>query len=531
MKKFLKSKINSFNTDQIKLFKDLQKNDKLQLCIPTGGGKNYIMMIDILNQLVSTDKKIFTISSHRLMLNNQHMNDMFNMFSSMIGKIGFIFVGSSKYDITKFQNNALFNRALQKNKLAYNEIISSTTNTKEVDELVEGHLEAGRKVIIMTTYHSLHTLKNLEIDTLYCDEAHTLASDEDGARFKENFNMISADRKFFLTATPKDCVEDTESFLMNNKEVFGDRIGLTFNECVTKGYMVKPAMHIALPFNFDPNLDFKSIKNMSKFVSDTFWAHKKWLSEVSSDPSKIAPKILVKCPSVDDMWKIKEELTGKMEGVSICAGASRNEMSNFNHFIDDEGVANRSDYLERLQSFSEDKMLIVLHFDTMSEGINISGFTGVMFLGGKLPTIIKTLQNTGRATRLHPIDRDKFRKGEIKVGDGNWIKPYCAVIIPYWDSESEFTKVELARQIKGLRDNFGYDPTYYVSIGTDIGNGKKEEEIDALNKKEEKKKKSELIEEIRHEIEVMDKEELDLKEMERINSLTDLEFFDEINSK
>ena len=523
MKKFLKSKINSFNTDQIKLFKDLQKNDKLQLCIPTGGGKNYIMMIDILNQLVSTDKKIFTISSHRLMLNNQHMNDMFNMFSLMIGKIGFVFVGSSKYDVSKFMNNPVFNKALLKKRLRYEEIISSTTNTKEVDSLIEGHLDAGRKVIVMTTYHSLHTLKNQYIDTLYCDEAHTLASDEDGARFKENFNMIVADRKFFLTATPKDCVEDTESFLMNNKEVFGERVGLTFNECVTKGYMVTPVMHIALPDNFDPTLEFKSVKNMSKFVESAFWAHKTWLETVSSDPSKIAPKILIKCPSVDDMWKIHKELVGKMPGVIISAGASRNDGSNFNHFIDNEGITGRSEYLEKLQALDETQMAIILHYDTMSEGINLSGFSGVMFLGGKLPTIIKTLQNTGRATRLHPIDRERFRNGDIKVGDGNWIKPYCAVIIPYWDSESEFTKVELARQIKGLRDNFGYDPVYYVSIGSDIGLGDKKEELDELNKKDEKEKRSELIENIRHEIEVMDKEELDLAESMRLNNMSKLQ--------
>ena len=117
--------------------------------------------------------------------------------------------------------------------------------------------------------------------------------------------------------------------------------------------------------------------------------------------------------------------------------------------------------------------------------------------------------------------------GEIKVGDGQWIKPNCAVIIPFWDSESDFTKEELSKQIKGLRDNFGYDPTYYVSIGSDIGSGKKKDDMDELNKKDEKNKKSELIEEIRHEIEVLDKEEIDLKESERLQSMSKLELLKE----
>jgi hypothetical protein len=530
MNKYLIDKLNSLNSDQLKLFNDIQKNKLLQICIPTGAGKGYLMMIDILNRILNSQETIFAISSHRLMLNTQHLNDLFEMLSPFVGNIGFVFVGSSKYDTSKFQNNPFLNKSLLKSKLSYDEIISSTTNTKEVDELVKSHLDNNRKVVILTTYHSLHTLKNQSVDTIYCDEAHTLASDEDSAKFRVNFESITASNKYFLTATPKDCFEDTEAFLMNNKEVFGERVGLTFKECIDKGYMVKPVLHIAMPGNYDNSLEFKSVKNMTKFVTDTFKAHNKWLKEVSFDGSRIAPKILVKCPSVDDMWKIWNELNGKFEGVRICAGASRNDMSSFNHFIDSEGIAGRSEYLEKIQNFDESEMAIVLHYDTMSEGINVSGFTGVMFLGGKLPTIIKTLQNTGRATRLHLFDRDRLGKGEIMVGDGKWIKPNCAVIIPFWDSESDFTKEELSKQIKGLRDNFGYDPVYYVSIGSDIGSGKKKDDMEGLNKKDEKNKKSELIEEIQHYIERFDKEESDLKEIERINSMSMEEWFNYANN-
>jgi hypothetical protein len=164
----------------------------------------------------------------------------------------------------------------------------------------------------------------------------------------------------------------------------------------------------------------------------------------------------------------------------------------------------------------------------MSEGINVAGFTGVEFLGGKLPTITKTLQNTGRATRLHKSDRDRINSGEIGVNDySKWVKPYCAVIIPYWDTESEFTTRELAKQIKSLRDNFDFDPTYYVSIGSDIGSGKKEEEMDILNKRDERSRKARVIEEIRNEIEILDMEEIDINESNRLNSLSKLELLKE----
>lgn len=381
----------------------------------------------------------------------------------------------------------------------------------------------------MTTYHSLHTLKNQFINTLYNDEAHTLASEAESAQFRDNFEQIRFDRCYFFTATPKDCTDsDSESFLMSNEDIFGRRTGLNFRECTEKAYIVKPIIHIAMPAEYDNDVDFKSVKNMAKFVMDTYEAHSQFIFKHSFDPSRIAPKILVKCPSVDDMWMIQKELIGKLEGVRVCAGASRNPFSTFNHFIDEEGIVDRSEYLQKIQDFPEDVKAIVLHYDTMSEGINVAGFTGTEFLAGKLPTLPKTLQNTGRSTRLHKFDRDRVRSGEISTDDySKWIKPYCAVIIPYWDSESQFTANELARQIKQLRDEFGYDPIYYVSVGSDIAKGKGEDDLDALNKKNERNKRTELIEEINNEIERLDQEEISFKESQRLNSLSKLELLKE----
>jgi len=525
--KYLVDKLNSLTSDQKELFNQMQENNKLQICIPTGAGKGYLMIVDLLNQIKTTKSNIFAISTHRLMLNTQHLNDIFDTLKNDIGNVGYIFVGSSKYDISKLLDNPSLNKELLDKNLSYNEIISSTTSTKEVDELVNEHISKGRKVVIMTTYHSLDKLKNLNIGTLYCDESHTLASESETAQFKENFNKIKSDRIFFFTATPKDCTEDTEAFLMNNEEVFGKRVGLTFRQCIESGYIVKPVIHIAMPENYVGDGDLKSINNMVKFVIDTYSAHTKFIEENSIDGDKIAPKILVKCPSVDEMWYLHKNLIGKIDGVKICAGASRNNLNTINHFIDNEGVASRAEYLERLQSLDDNEKSIVLHFDTLSEGINVPGFTGVEFLGGKLPTITKTLQNTGRGTRLHKEDRNKFRMGEIAVGDGGWIKPYCAVIIPYWDKESEFTTRELARQIRELRDNFGYDPIFYVSIGDDLGKGEKKPDISELNKVGDKSKKTVVIENIINEIEVMDKEALDLEESNRLNSLSKLDLLKE----
>jgi superfamily II DNA or RNA helicase len=529
-KKFLKEKNSTLNIDQRSLFNEMQSNSRLQVCVPTGVGKGYLMIVDLLNRLLNSQEKVFVISSHRLMLNTQHLNDIFIELGPFLGQFGFIFVGSSKYDVDKFQYVPEFNQKLQQSKLNYHDIVSSTTSKKEVGELVDNHLKNDRKVIVLTTYHSLHTLSSLEIDTIYNDEAHTLASDEI-SQFQKNFEVISANNYFFLTATPKDCHgEETDFFLMNNEDIFGKRVGLSFKECVDRGYIVRPTVHIALPSDFSPEYDYSSVPNMSKFILDTFEAHKKFIQEHSIKSELIGVKILVKCPSVDDMWKIHQLLMTQTD-ILVAAGASKNEGSNFNHFIGEEGIKDRSKYLEKLQELKSDEEAIVLHYDTMSEGINVSGFTGVEFLGGKLPTITKVLQNTGRATRLHKEDRDRLRVGEINTTNlGDWVKPYCSVIIPYWDRETELSKKELASQIKNLRDQFGFDPVYYVSVGTDIGKGKKEEQLDPLNDRDRKDKKFKVIEEIQHEIEILEQEELDQKEIDRIQKLSMLDWVKE-NSK
>jgi len=526
---YLESKIGTLNSDQFNLWSEMRTNNRLNICIPTGSGKGYIMMVDLLNRIIKSDEKVFTIASHRLMLNGQHMDDIFNMTSPLVGDIGFIFVGSSRYDITKFQQDPKINSGLFSKGLSFNDIFQSTTRKFELAAYTQKHIQSGRKVVILTTYHSLNCLSGLEVGTLYCDEAHTLATDTETAQFKENFESITYKNCYFFTATPKDLAEDGDFFLMNNESVFGKRIGLTFKECVEKGYIVTPVVHIAMPQSYDSGVDYKSVENMAKFVEDTFRAHSEFVRKNSCDPDKIEPKLLVKCPGVDEMWKIRKLLVGKMDGVKICAGASWSN-TNYNHYIDDEGISGRGDYLDGIKAISG--RAIVLHFDVMGEGVNITGFTGVMFLGGRLPTIVKTLQNTGRATRLHPEDRNRFRKGEIKVGEyEGWIKPFCAVIIPFFDRESEMTSKRISEDIKELRDSFDFNPVYYVSVGSDLGSSGGGEEMEGLNDSEKVGKKVKLIEEIKHNIEVLDRNQADAIKRKEILDLTLEDWFNFANNK
>jgi hypothetical protein len=226
-----------------------------------------------------------------------------------------------------------------------------------------------------------------------------------------------------------------------------------------------------------------------------------------------------------DMYRKLVEIIPK--DIIICAGASYGG-GVANHVFGDEWIVERDEFIKKIQNVKDTQKMIILNFDIFSEGINVSGITGVLFLQGKMPSIAKVIQNVGRSTRLHRFDRDRIRKGEIGVTDySKWIKPYCAVIIPYWDDTSKFTKQLLADTVRKLRDSWEFDPHFILSVGDDMADNDSKNEDEGLNKLDKGNKRVKLIEEINQEIEKLDKDSLDLKEKERIQSMSKLELLKE----
>jgi hypothetical protein len=301
----------------------------------------------------------------------------------------------------------------------------------------------------------------------------TAKESESAKAFKKNYEKLKFNRVFFFSATPKDCFieegEENDYFLMNNEEIFGERIGITLSEAIVGGYVPCPVIHLAIPDNYNKT-DMNNIKNMTKFVLDSFESHSKSVKKFSNNPKLIEPKMLIKCKSVDQMWDLYDVLKGK--GVDIYAGASRKGDGGEEYRINDEEVK-KGEHIESLEQLPSTKKAIVLHFDTLSEGINVAGFTGVMFLSEVPPTVMKLLQNVGRGLRLNPLDRTAIRNGYISPDDyKKWIKPYSYIILPIFNSESEETQKFIGRTIMNLRDN-GIKSSYVVSIGSDEATSEK----------------------------------------------------------
>ena len=538
---YLNENLKELRPDQHKMIEFIKSSNKLNLCYPTGCGKGYIMITDLFRRLIKTDENIITICSHRLMLNTQHLDDVFNKTLYLTGKIGFIFVGSCDYIIpyTKesHKDNKIFESFLIDKKLNIHDLINSTTNEKDINLFVNNHLSNNRKVVIISTYNSLDKLKSTNIDTIYYDEAHKLAndkseSDENQNKFEENYKLITSKNRYFFTATPKDqsYCEDKKSdnFLMNNEDIFGKREGLTFKEAVDINAIVKPVIHISKPID-DSGHDYNSLHNKTKFIIDSYNFHRNYQKSISLYPDKIDGKVLVKCGGLEEVWGITKLLIERTD-YNIASAGSESALekgviglSDKKHFSRINNVVfetdNRTEFLEKIKKVKLNDNLIILHDDIFTEGINIQGITSTMFISDMLPNLIKILQNVGRATRLCEEDRENiFNKLINNLENNKCIKPGCSVIIPFWNSLSKENSKIIEETIKKLVLDCNWG-VLEVPLGTEKSKSSSKEELDPLNIDNKTKSSKNSLEDIQNIIKIIKDE----KRNRFINNLLKIE--------
>lgn len=524
--------IKTLNKSQKEVFDGMLKNDKLQICLPTGVGKGYVMNVHIKNDLIKNDVSIVTIASHRLLLNIQHLNDIIEVLKDIICDVRFIFVGSARYNHDRLDQHKYLRKVFYQNQLSSKDLVTQTTSSSEVTNLVEKYRNDNKKVIIISTYHSLHKLKSIDIDSIYCDEAHTLASEDNTNTFKQSFTKLNFKKSYFFTATPKDGTEDNPySFLMNNEEIFGERKKIYLNEAYELGYITKPIIHTAIPDNYE-NEDMSQLRNKVRFVIDSFKAHEKFVKDATDMPEMIEGKLLVKCESVNIMWKIYESLLQKhLQNIDIFAGASRTGTKGAPSYQKNGIELSKNEHLEELKDLKNTDRAIVLHVDTLSEGVNVKNFTGVMFLTNQILTITKLLQNMGRGTRVLDIDRKNLKNGIIEVDTEykGWLKPYAFIILPIYDPESQYTEKYVSSLITELRLGVR-ESKYVISIGEDMCKGRNLSQdplIDPIKGERNKR----LVKKIIHTIEKTYISNIEMKNQSKINRMDDLELLSLLKEK
>ena len=462
-----------------------EPSDKGKIILPTGTGKTLIecelARLEIIKQKsLGNFSPVIKVNSSRILLCFQLFEEYFKYLNSYGISCRYANFNSGKADDGRY--------ALELRKMGgiYREIIS-TTSPKGISDFYNKCKIEKIPLLVFSTYHSSENFdrSGLTPDLTIHDEAHNLVSSE--------FNRaatLPSKRNLFFTATEK--VTDAEVDLgMNNPEIFGDRIyAKSPKQMIDMGEMVPPYIHVIRARRgqkVNLNMIDKDYGALVRSVSDAFFAHQRKIKEVSSSPENIGAKVLVVCRGQEDLIemfksKVFEMFREANPTVHIFALSSE-----FGLYIDGEHypppVTNIKKHrlIKFLQGLSYSEQCILFHVDMVGEGIDVPGITGVMPFRNCEES--KFLQNIGRASRLHLLDRYRIYAGEISITDRTkWVKPYSWVIVPTFLENSEGFYGRMRGYVQRLKTDFGYIPAQHTVIDNVRGLDE-DEDIDAVNEK------------------------------------------------
>ena len=451
-------------------------NPKGIVCLPTGLGKTFVQASVIANDIIMNPNqfRMYVVNAPRIMLSYQLLKEVYGFLVKHGIEARYAFVHSGgKTDESELEGMRL-EANLDGYDIPFSEIGSGTSIDGIVD-IMDKSKQQDLPLILFSTYNSadkIETARNRftkqPISIVMNDEAHYLVQEQ----FHDILSILNSSRCYFFTATTIFTPSDLGRG-MNNKETYGDIIfSMIPREAIDLGKMVRPRMHIVKAKDVYSSDDYE--KSLSRIISDSFLQHKEAIG------NKLAPKMLVSVKGTGDIRKFlssPEYNNLRNQNVSIYAVASHEEIGND---VNGEKVR-RQDFLKLLkqESLDPNQKMIILHYDVLSEGIDIPSITGIM----PLRTLSKSkfMQTFGRAARLDKEDRKNIESGEYLPNEiEKFNKPYAYIIIPNVIQNNEDDKTNLIKIITELRD-YGFNPSENI-ISSSIINGIPEiEELKGLN--------------------------------------------------
>ena len=290
---------------------------------------------------------------------------------------------------------------------------SSTKPQEIVDWVVNTR---GHK-LIFTTYNSLEKLQQtrLPINTIYFDEAHNSV--------KRNFFPATeyfsqeADRCYFFTATPKHSLAVGKPG-MNDVEVYGQVIcNVPAPELVQGGYILPPKV-LAKQLPMVKSGKIPADRDCTNLIET--------LDECGKDKVLICAKATKQISALMSETDFIQQLQDR--GFSYLYITAKTGA-----IINGQKV-NREVFFETLSAWGKDdsKKFVVLHHSILSEGINVSGLEGVIFM--RSMDYIGISQTIGRVIRMHHDDAARIRSGELIPGDvDNYTKSFGLVVVPVFN--------------------------------------------------------------------------------------------------
>ena len=442
------------------------------VCMPTGTGKTRLQSAIIADDIIKNRNfQMYIVNAPRIVLTYQLLKEIYSFLVDAKIEARYMFVHSGGKTNEKDLEDIRIKANLDGANIPFSEIGSGTSKS-DIQNMMFKAKTQNLPLIFFSTYNSAERIEEArggydEISIVLNDEAHYLVQEQ----FHDILNIIKSKRCYFFTATTISTPSDMGRG-MNNKESYGEILfKMIPREAIELGKMVRPRLHFVVTEGIYNTEDYN--KSLNKIIKDTFEQHGNILS-------KTLPKVLVSAKGTKDIINFLNSREYKnliSNGVSIYAVASNDEVGNN---INGEQV-NRQDFLRRLKTdgLDRDKKLIVLHYDILAEGIDVSGFSGII----PLRTLSKSkfLQTFGRAARLDSDDRFKIDNNLIGVDDLELMnKPYAYIMIPSVYNGNEDDKANVINLITELR-SYGFNPSQDI-VGEDVIHGVSEmEQPDGLN--------------------------------------------------
>ena len=367
---------------QLEMLEALHSNNKGWLSCPTGGGKTFTFITDCRRFL--SPGNVVVVVAPQLMLSNQ----LFNEFDTHLNDVDFLYRQISSEGKT-------FQRDRSKLKFRVIKPLSATTVVEDIRETYRIAQKVQKPLILFVTYDSLDRIieSMIPVDVAYYDEAHNATS-------SDHFNAVKfmshhAKNNYFFTATPRySTSRSVDGPGMDNVDVFGENIAnVQFNTLVKQGVIVSPLIHLA---KSDANLDkMDEVTVNMKTIHEVVTHYETQHSETQ------AHKILFCAQgtkAIQDLLRGGLQVWADSKGYKVLTIDSVNQ-----GYVNGEKKVSKSEFIKRLNEYGTDpnQKLIVLHYAMLGEGIDVKGFTGVVFLRNTLSSIFAT-QSMGRVIRSAP---------------------------------------------------------------------------------------------------------------------------------
>ena len=438
----------------------MMQNVAGQIILPTGAGKSRIEYTYIGKKFKADNgkHKVAIIVVPRIMLGQQHIKEIRKILQqyNLLDNEWLTFVSSGIIPSIEENGKKILGKNQGHHTCRADEIALRLTKSREQkknDIVICTYASFDNFVKGLDEYSGQYSRETFEA-FLIADEAHHFTKGDDnnqaGSSFEAlNENLHLFDSRFFFTATPRIYSDETDnSSGMNNDGVYGKVIYSKLpKELIAHNVICMPVLQTVI---FEkPITEDKFRENGGDFVLKAFEEHERLINRncgIEELKDILGAKVLVAVDSRDQYHALKTKgfIDKANEMGIVVAGTMSNNPQNTDEIFINHTPYEMDEFLTKIRRLGQmdAQRMIVLHYNQLTEGIDIPAMTGLIVL--REMSKKNAIQNIGRILRIHNKDRDKDCSNI-----SNWIKPCAYVIVPHLDSTNNFRSL-----IEALRDEY-----------------------------------------------------------------------------